>query len=165
MRIEGWGAFYFSLAAIAAALIVVPLAVHHIRDLAQNAGHPVVWVTMGVGYGVLTPLFVGGFTRAASAFTGLTEGVLGITDFLSQMLDAVFIFPYDFIVQGAINLIVGLEFGVLFAIFGFIADRLNASKNETVAAWGPWAFVLAAGIPVLLFSLLGPVDFLRDLAS
>lgn len=165
MRIEGWGAFYFSIAAIFAALVVVPLAVYHIRDIAQNAGNPIIWATMGVGYGVLTPLFVGGFTRAASAFTGLTEGVLGFTDFLAQMLDAVLIFPYDFVVQGAINLIVGLEFGVLFGVFGFVVDRFNASKNEAVSTWAPWVFVIAAGLPVLLFSLLGPAEFLRDLAS
>ena len=62
-------------------------------------------------------------------------------------------------------MIVGLESGILFAVFGFIIDRINASKNEIVATWGPWIFTAATGIPVLLFSLLGPTEFLRDLAS
>lgn len=164
-RIQGWGAFFFSIAAIVSAIIVVPLAVYHIRDLAQNPGHPLTWIGLGTGFGVLTPLFTGGFSRAASAFTGLAEGHLGIVDFFSLMLDAVLVFPYDFVVEGTLNVIVGLESGVLFAVFGFIIDRLNASKNENISTWGPWIFTAVAGIPVLLFSLLGPAEFVRDLAS
>jgi hypothetical protein len=164
-RIQGWGAFFFSIAAIVSAIIVVPLAVYHIRDLAQNPGHPITWLALGAGFGVLTPLFSGGFSRAASAFTGLAEGHLEIGDFFQLMLDAVLVFPYDFVVEGALNLIVGLEFGVLFAVFGFIIDRINTSKNETVAAWVPWIFTAVAGLTVLLFSLLAPTEFLRDLAS
>lgn len=164
-RIQGWGAFFFSIAAIISATIVVPLAVYHIRDLAQNPGHPITWFALGAGFGVLTPLFTGGFSRTASAFTGMVEGHLGAGDFFSAMLDAVLVFPYDFVVEGTLNVIVGLESGILFAVFGFIIDRINASKNEMVGTWGPWIFTAATGIPVLLFSLLGPTEFLRDLAS
>ena len=164
-RIQGWGALFFSIAATISALIVVPLAVYHIRDLAQNPGHPITWFALGAGFGILTPLFTGGFTRAVGAFTGLAEGHLGIGDFFSLMLDAVLVFPYDFAVEGTINLIVGLESGVFFAVIGYVIDRLNASKNENVSMWGPWVFLGAAGLPVLLFSLLGPAEFLRDLAS
>ncbi len=164
-RIQGWGAFFFSIAAIVSAIIVVPLAVYHMRDLAQNPGHPITWIGLGAGFGILTPLFTGGFSRAASAFAGLVEGRLGIGDFFSAMLDSVLVFPYDFVVEGALNVIVGLESGILFAVLGFIIDRINTSKNEIVATWGPWIFTVATGIPVLLFALLAPTEFLRDLAS
>lgn len=119
---------------------------------------------MGVGFGVATPLFTGGFNRTAAAFAGLADGIYGVDSMLRLMLDAIFIFPYDFIVEGAQNVVVGIEFGALFAVSGFIIDRLNATKNEIVSIWGSWIFAVVAGASVLLFSLLGPAEFLRDLA-
>ena len=164
VRIQGWGAFFFSIAAILAALIVVPISTYHIRDMAQNPAHPLAWLFMGAGFGILTPLFAGGFNRAAAAFTGLVEGIYGIGDMPSLMLDAILIFPYDFIVQGASNVFVGIESGVIFAVAGFVIDRLNVAKNENVSRWGPWIAACSIGLVVLLFALLGPIDFLRDLA-
>ena len=131
--------------------------------MAQNPGHPFGWLVLGFGFGVLTPLFTGGFNRAAAAFTGLAEGHIGIGDMPSLLLDAVVVYPYDFIVQGAIGVIMGIESGLIFAVSGFIIDRLNASKNEPLSTWGPWAAASLIGIVVLMIALLGPVDFLRDL--
>ena len=126
-RIQGWGALFFSIAATISALIVVPLAVYHTRDLAQNPGHPITWFALGAGFGILTPLFTGGFTRAVGAFTGLAEGHLGIGDFFSLMLDAVLVFPYDFAVEGTINLIVGSRIWCVFR-----CDRLRHRSVECV---------------------------------
>ncbi len=164
VRIQGWGAFFFSIAAVTAALIVVPLAVYHMRDLAQNPGHPLSWFFMGAGFGLATPLFTGGFTRAAAAFAGLADGIHGLDSMPPLILDAILIFPYDFMVEGAQNVVVGLEFGAVFAVSGFIIDRLNATKNEVVSAWGTWIFAALAGTSALLFALLAPAEFLRDLA-
>ncbi len=164
VRIQGWGAIFFSIAAVFSALIVVPFSVYHIRDIAQNPAHPLVWLFLGAGFGLATPLFTGGFGRTALAFTGLVEGHYGIGDFFSLLIDAIFVFPYDFVVEGATNVILGLEFGVLFAVTGFIIDRANVAKNDLVSTWGVWALTLVSGSSALLFALLGPIDFLRDLA-
>ena len=164
VRIQGWGAIFFSIAAALAAIAVVPLVVYHIRDLAQRPGKPFVWVAIGAIFGLATPLFTGGLSRTALAFSGLAEGHYGIGSMFSLMIDAVLVFPYDFIVEGATMVILWLEFGVPFAIIGYLIDRANCSKNELVAQVGPWAISVIAATPILLFALFGPIDFLRDLA-
>ena len=164
VRIQGWGAFFFSIAAALAALIVVPLSVYHIRDMAQRPGHPIVWLTLGAIFGLATPLFTGGLSRTALAFSGLAEGHYSIGSMFNLMIDAILVFPYDFVVEGATYVILWLEFGVPFAIIGFVIDRANSSKNESVSRWAPWLVAVVGGIPILLFALLGPTDLLRDLA-
>ena len=164
VRLEGWSAFFFSIAAIFSATIVVPIAVYHIRDMAQNPGHPITWFFMGAGFGVATPLLTGGFSRLAIAFTGIVEGQSSAGKFLSQLVDAVIVFPYDLVVQGATNLYAGLLSGAFFAIIGYLVDRANAAKSETVSTYGSWLLCIGLGVPVLLFALLGPAEFLRDIA-
>ena len=164
IRIQGWGAFFFSIAAGLAALIIVPLSIYHARDMAQNPAHPLVWLLLGASFGFFTPLFTGGFTRISAAFTGVAEGAYSPGDFLSLFIDGVFVFPYDFVVQGAPLIFVGIESGAIFAVTAFVMDRLNATEKEVISVWGPWAVSGIVGFGVLLFALLGPIDFLRDLA-
>ena len=118
---------------------------------------------MGFGFGVATPIITGGFNRTAGAFTGLAEGVYGIGSLPSALLDAIIIFPYDMFVQGAQNIYAGLFAGAFFAIFGFIIDRANAAKSETISSYAPWILALASGLSIMIFALVGPAEFLRDI--
>ena len=163
VRIEGWGAVFFSLAAAVSALIAVPVAIYHARDMAQNPSKPIAWLVMGLGFGIITPILTGGFTRTAGAFAGLADGFYGVGSLPSLLIDAVIIFPYDMFVQGAGNLYAGLLAGGLFAIIGFMVDRLNATKTEVVSTYGPWVLALGLGLPILVFALVGPAEFLRDI--
>ena len=163
VRVEGWGAFFFSIGAAVSALIVVPLAVYHLRDMAQVPARPITWLFMGFGFGVTTPILTGGLTRTSGAFAGLAEGVYGVGSLPSLLLDAVIIFPYDMFVQGAPNVYAGLMSGALFAVFGFVIDRVNAMKGDVFSMWGTWVLAVALGLPVMVFALMGPTDFLRDL--
>ena len=81
----------------------------------------------------------------------------------SLLLDAVIIFPYDMFIQGAPNVYAGLLSGGFFAIIGFAVDRLNATKTELVSMWGPWIVAVGLGLPIMVFALVGPTEFLRDL--
>ena len=162
VRIEGWGAVAFSIAAAVAALIVVPISVYHFRDMAQFPAKPVAWLFMGFGFGITTPILMGGFTRTAGAFAGLADGVYGVGSLPSLLLDAVIVFPYDMFVQGAPNIYAGLLSGGFFAFIGFLMDRLNASRTEMVSIWGPWILAFGLGLPLMVFTLVGPTDFLRD---
>ena len=164
VRMQGWSAFFFSIAAAISASIVVPIAVYHIRDMAQNPAQPLTWLFMGAGFGVTTPLLTGGFSRLAIAFAGIAEGQTSFGKFLSQLVDAVIVFPYDMVVQGATNLYAGLLSAAFFAIIGYLIDRANASKSETTSTYAPWLLTIGLGLPVLLFALLGPAEFLRDIA-
>ena len=163
MRIEGWGAVFFAVAAATSALIAVPISVYHIRDMAQFPAKPITWLFMGFGFGVVIPILTGGFTRTAGAFAGLAEGVYGVGSLPSLLLDAVIIFPYDMFVQGAQNVYGGLIAGVFFALIGFFIDRLNASKIEPVSLWAPWFLALGLGLPIMMFATFGPAEFLRDI--
>ena len=163
VRLEGWGAFFFTITAAISALIVVPITVYHIRDMAQIPSKPITWLFMGFGFGVAIPILSGGFTRTAAAFAGLADGVYGVGSMPSLLLDAVLIFAYDMFVQGAQNVYGGLFAGAFFAVIGFLIDRSNAAKNETVSTWGPWLLVLGLGLPVMLFATFGPADFLYDI--
>ena len=163
VRVEGWGAVFFSIAAAVSALIAVPIAVFHIRDMAQFPGKPITWLFMGFGFGVITPILTGGLTRTAGAFAGLADGVYGVGSLPSLLLDAAIIFPYDMFVQGAPNVYAGLLSGGFFAIIGFLIDRSNAAKTEVASIWGPWIIALGLGIPIMVFALIGPAEFLRDI--
>ena len=163
VRIGGWGAVVFSIAAAVSALIVVPISVYHVRDMAQFPGKPITWLFMGFGFGIATPILTGGFTRTAGAFAGLADGIYGADSLPSLLLDAVIVFPYDMFVQGAPNVYAGLMSGGIFAVIGFLVDRLNASKNEVVSMWGPWILALGSGVPIMVFTLVGPTEFLRDI--
>ena len=163
VRIQGWGAVFFSIAAAISALIAVPIAVYHIRDIAQNPSTPITWLFMGFAFGVATPILTGGFTRTAGAFAGLADGFYGVGSLPPLLLDAVIIFPYDMFVQGATNIYAGLLSGGLFAIIGFMVDRLNATKTEVVSTYGPWVLAVGLGLPILVFALVGPAEFLRDI--
>ena len=158
VRIQGWGAFLFSIAAILAALIVVPISTYHIRDMAQNPSHPLAWLFMGAGFGILTPLFAGGFNRAAARVYCLAEGIYGIGDMPSLMLDAILIFL-------TISSCKARQMCSLDRIRGdfrgcrVVIDRLNVAKNENVSRWCPWIAACSIGLVVLLFALLGPNRF------
>lgn len=163
VRLEGWGAVFFTIAAAISALIAVPITVFHIRDMAQFPAKPITWLFMGFGFGVAIPILMGGFTRTAATFAGLGDGVYGMGSLPSLLLDAVLIFPYDMFVQGAQNVYGGLYAGGFFALIGYFIDRSNAANNETVSAWGPWLIVLGLGLPIMLFATFGPAEFLRDI--
>lgn len=163
IRVEGWGAVFFSIGAAVASLAVVPLMVFHVRDMAQFPAKPIAWILMGFVFGIATPVLTGGLTRASGAFAGLAEGVYGVGSMPSLLLDAVIIFPYDMFIQGAPNVYAGLLSGGFFAIIGFAVDRLNATKTESVSMWGPWIVAVGLGLPIMVFALVGPTEFLRDL--
>ena len=163
VRVGGWGAVFFSIGAAVSALLVVPITVFHIRDMAQIPAKTITWLFMGFGFGVTTPILTGGLTRTSGAFAGLAEGVYGVGSMPSLLLDAVIIFPYDMFIQGAPNIYAGLLSGGFFAIIGLCMDRLNAMKTEIVSIWGPWVLALVLGLPIMVFTLVGPTEFLRDL--
>ena len=163
VRVEGWGAVFFSIGAAVSALIVVPIAVFHVRDMAQIPAKPITWLFMGFGFGVVTPILTGGLTRTAGAFAGLAEGVYGVGSLPSLLLDAVIVFPYDMFIQGAPNVYAGLLSGGFFAIIGFVVDRLNSMKTEAVSMWGPWILAFGLGLPIMVFALVGPTELLRDI--
>ena len=163
VRVEGWGAVFFSIGAAISALVVVPIAVFHARDMAQIPAKPITWLFMGFGFGVATPILTGGLTRTAGAFAGLADGAYGVGSLPSLLLDAVIIFPYDMFVQGAPNVFAGLLSGGFFAIIGFLVDRLNAVRNEAISILGPWIVAVGLGLPIMVFTLVGPTEFLRDL--
>ena len=163
VRVEGWGAVFFSIGAAVSALIVVPIAVFHVRDMAQIPAKPITWLFMGFGFGIVTPILTGGLTRTAGAFAGLAEGVYGVGSLPSLLLDAVIVFPYDMFIQGAPNVYAGLLSGGFFAIIGFVVDRLNSMKTEAVSMWGPWILAFGLGLPIMVFALVGPTELLRDI--
>ncbi len=164
VRIQGNGAIALSVAAALAALIVVPWTVYHVRDMAQAHPNPIVWLGFGMGFGVATPLLTGGFNRIAIAFAGLADGHYGILDLGSLLIDGIIIFPYDMFVQGGAGVFIGLQAGALFAVCGFVVDRLNSVRNQQFASIATWVVAFGTGLPILLFALMGPIDFLRDLA-
>ena len=163
VRLQGWGAFFFAMTAAISALIAVPISVYHIRDMAQFPAKPITWLFLGFGFGVAIPILSGGFTRTAAAFAGLADGVYGVGSMPSLLLDAVLIFPYDMVVQGAQNVYGGLYSGAFFAVIGYLIDRSNAAQSETVSTWGPWLIALGLGLPIVIFATFGPAEFLRDI--
>ena len=162
-HLDFWPAVFFSLGAAAAALIVVPLAVFHMRDRARVPGSIVVWIGLGLWFGVATSFVTGGFSPMSRVFIDIAESRVTIGEVPSLMIDAVLIGLKDFFVQGAIAVSAGLLAGAIFAVSGFGIDRLNAMDDARASTYAAWIAATLIGAVVLIFAIAGPAETIRDI--
>ena len=162
-HLEFWPALFFSAAAAIGAIIVLPTAVFHLRDRAQNPVSILAWLGFGIGYGIFTPLFTGALFPLASLPIDYMNGEYTLGEMPNLVIDALLIGIRAFVVEGVPAVPTWLAAGIPFALGAYILDRLNTSNNDHIPKYGVWVVAIAMALPVLGFSLFGPPEMIRDI--
>ena len=155
-------ALFSALTGAAAAFLVTPLAIYHARDRANEASGLLIWLLLGLGFG-LGSSFVTGLLIPLSVVTiSLAEGVAGVGELPSLAFEAALRGIRSFYIEGALAIFTWLLAGALFGVGAWIIDRLNASPNPIASKYGTWAVSLSLGLTVLAYAAFGPPETLRN---
>ena len=154
---------FFMAAGSLAALIITPFAIYHVRDNADHAANPLIWIGLGIGFGITWAFLEGALTPLTLTLLSYAENQAAQSTLASQIIDSILGGIRSFFVQGALMIVTGLLFGVIFCLGGFAIDVLNARQTVRLSSIGPWAVSIGLGTAILAFSLFGPPEFLRTL--
>lgn len=158
-----WSGFWYSAAAVAAILILVPASVYVLRERPEFPANLWLWVPMGVGFGIFVPLMTGFFTPLATLMIDWSIGNIPTSSLPPWIFDRLLRGVFSMFVDGAPAVRHGLAGGTIFAFAGYAVDRLNAHSDPRIAFAAPFVVAAAAGVPILVLALQGPPELLRDL--
>ena len=151
-----------SCGSLAAIIVVWPTA----RWLANRMVEPrglVVWLTLGLAYGLLLPFVTGAFVPSGRVLVDFARGAIGMGDVPYQLVDAALRAPYSAYVHGLIGINSGLVVGGLLGAGGLIIDRTHWSKVAAVSKYGPLAAGISLGVAALIVAAYGPAGVLGKL--
>ena len=158
-----WSGFWYSAAAVAGVLVIVPVTLYVLRERPEYPGGFWLWVSVGVGYGIFVPILTGFFTPLASLMIDWSIGNVPTSSLPPWVIDRLLRGFFAMFVDGAPAIRHGLAAGVIVAAAGFGIDRMNAFGDRRVVALAPPLIALAVGVPIMLLALLGSPEFLRNL--
>ena len=158
-----WSGVWYSAAAVAGTLVVVPVAIYALRERPEFPAGLWLWISVGVGFGIFVPIFTGFFTPLATLMIDWTVGNIEGVNVLPWVIDRLLRGFFSMFVDGAPAIRHGLAAGVVLAVFGYVIDRLNALQDMRVAMLTPPAIAIAIGAAILLTSLFASPEFLRDI--
>ena len=155
-------ALFSALTGAAAAFLVTPLAIYHARDRANEASGLLIWLLLGLGFGLASSFVTGLLIPLNVVFISLAEGVAGVGELPSLAFEAALRGIRSFYIEGALAIFTWLLAGALFGVGAWIIDRLNASPNPIASKYGTWAVSLSLGLTVLAYAAFGPPETLRN---
>lgn len=129
--------------------ILAGLTTYWVAQRTDKARHPLTWMALGCGYGVLLPFCTGMFLPVCSVFLNRALGVIARSEIAPQVLNALFRAPVSAFVHGAFGLYTGLLAGVCFGTGAWLIDRANTASNPMVAHYGTYALALVLALAVV----------------
>ena len=116
------------------------------------------WAALGATYWVAFSLLVGGITLPqANVVLAYVDGAIPFVDFVGFSLDTIFGVPFRMVSEGGRFMYTAIPAGLLFALGGWLIDRLAVSANAPAARYGsPLAAVLLSAIVVATVLFLPP---------
>ena len=116
------------------------------------------WTALGATYWVAFSLLVGGITLPqANVVLAYIDGAIPFVDFIGFTLDTIFGVPFRMVSEGGRFMYTAIPAGLMFALGGWIIDRLAVSANVPAARYGsPLAAALLSAIVVAAILLLPP---------
>lgn len=116
------------------------------------------WAAIGATYWVAFSLLLGGVTLPqANVVLAYVDGAIPFVDFVGFTLDTIFGVPFRMVSEGGRFMYTAISAGLLFAIGGWLIDRLAASANEYVARYGaPLLAVLLSAVVITCVLVLPP---------
>ena len=116
------------------------------------------WAAIGATYWVAFSLLLGGITLPqANVVLAYVDGAIPFVDFVGFTLDTIFGVPFRMVSEGGRFMYTAISAGLLFAIGGWLIDRLAASANEHMARYGaPLLAVLLSAVVITCVLVLPP---------
>ena len=144
-----------------AATLITPLAVYHMRYNADEPGGILLWLALGLGFGVASSFVTGGLVPLNVVFITFAEGDIKLGELPSFVVEGAFQGIRSFFIDGALAIYTWLLAGVLFGIGAWIIDKLTASPNPVASKYGTWVVTLFLGLTIVSIAVLGPPETLR----
>ncbi|MGQ4810019.1 hypothetical protein NKDENANG_03463 [Candidatus Entotheonellaceae bacterium PAL068K] len=136
--------------------ILAGLTTYWMAQNTDRARHPLAWMALGWGYGVLLPFCTGMFLPVCSVFLNRSLGVIARSEIAPQVLNALFRAPATAFVHGAFGLYTGLLAGVCFGTGAWLIDRANTASNPMVSQYGTYTLALVLAIAVVAVAAFVP---------
>lgn len=125
--------------------------------------HPLIWLALGFGFGILVPLFTGLIFPIAMVFTDLYLGTIEFRDLFIRLVDSIFLAPWGAVLQGAFGLFSSLLAGLVFAVGAWLVDRANMASKSWLSRYGTYGLAAALSVAVIGFVAFGSPSFLAKL--
>jgi len=144
-----------------AATLITPLAVYHLRYNADESGSILLWLALGLGFGVASSFVTGGLFPLNVVLITFVEDNIRLGELPSLLAEGAFQGIRSFFIDGALSIYTWFLAGALFGIGGWIIDKLNTSPNPVAAKYGTWGVTLLLGLTIVAFAVFGPPETLR----
>ena len=123
----------------------------------------IIWLLIGFGFGVLSPIITGGILPLILIFVDIEAGVVSMGEVPVRITNALFHMPRFAFTHGVFGLFTGLLAGALFGVGGLMVSTLRESAGGAVAKYGPYVLAIALSILFYAISTLGPAPTLAKL--
>ncbi|MBT7004842.1 MAG: hypothetical protein HOA06_09030 [Chloroflexi bacterium] len=144
-----------------AVTLITPLAIYHLRDTADESGSLLLWLALGLGFGVASSFVAGALFPLNAVFITFAEGEIAFGEIPSLVAEGALQGIRSFFIDGALAIYTWFLAGALFGIGGWIIDKFNASPNAVASKYGTWAFAIFAGLILVAIASFGPPETLR----
>ncbi len=144
-----------------AATLIAPLAIYHLRNNADESGGILLWLVLGLGFGVASSFVTGGLFPLNVVFITFAEDDIKLSELPSLVVEGAFQGIRSFFIEGALAIYTWFLAGALFGTGAWIIDKLNASANPVASKYGTWVVALSLGLTIVAFAVLGPPETLR----
>ena len=123
----------------------------------------IMWLLLGFGFGVLSPIVTGGTLPLSLIFVELEAGILSAGEVPVRLSNGLFHIPRFAFTHGVFGLFTGFIAGALFGIGALLMSTMRESAGGAVAKYGPYALAIALSILFYAISTLGPAPTLAKL--
>ena len=152
---------FSALTGAIAATLITPLAIYHVREHADESGGLLLWLILGLGFGLAGSFVAGGLVPLNVVFITFAEGDIELGDLPSFVLEGAFQGIRSFFVDGALAIYTWLLAGVIFGVGAWVIDKLNSSPNLVASKYGTWVVTLFLGLGIVTIAVLGSPETLR----
>ena len=122
-----------------------------------------VWMAVGLGFGIMLPVFTGAIIPFTMVFINLYEGTIEAGDVLIRLVDSVFLAPWATLFQAVFGLFSSMLAGLVFGLGAWLVNVANAASKSWIARYGTYGLAAALSIAVIGFVTFGSPTFLAKL--
>jgi len=144
-----------------AATLITPLAIYHLRNNADESGGILLWLVLGLGFGVASSFVTGGLFPLNVVFITFAADDIKLSELPSLVVEGAFQGIRSFFIDGALAIYTWFLAGALFGTGAWIIDKLNASANPVASKYGTWVVALSLGLTIVAIAAFGPPETLR----
>jgi len=154
---------FLSSAGVVSGALVAFLLVSWLIKGTGYPQHPLVWLTFGVGFGIMVPFGTGALTPVSIVFLNLHLGVIAPGEILPGLVEAAFRAPQSAFSYSGMSFASTALATVLFGPGAWLIDTANGSRNVIVSRYGVWAVALALSFGFVALANLVPASTLVKL--